>query len=351
MLFLTIAGESSAADDRACDGSRVDVAGIAAPAPRDPAALHDRPTPLTVEVRLELTELSRIDELTGSFRFEGLGDFRFCDPGSAFDAVAAGRRTLRYSGVGTEVPSWAIGLHVANGIGPLEITQRLIEIDADGSTRIFGYFSSAVGASFDLRRFPIDRHVLEIQLGSFVYDSRSVALVIREGDVTLSKDVDLPEWRIGDFAARVEKAEVPHGRASLSRAIVTVEVDREWGFYLFKLWLPLSLIVAFSWSVFWMSDESLVNRIRVAATAFLTVVAYQFAVAGNLPKVAYLTLMDRLMILSFFLIALSALESMIVSVERERDSERALAWDRRARGLFPLAYVVGILFMAILYAR
>ena len=212
-------------------------------------------------------------------------------------------------------------------------------------------FNSSVGARFDLHQFPIDRHALEIRFGSFVYDSRSVVLVIRDGGVTISKDLELPEWRITGFAARVEESEAPRGRAALSRAIVTVDVEREWGFYLFKLWLPLSLIVALSWSVFWMFDESLVNRIRVAATAFLTVVAYQFAVAGNLPKVAYLTLMDRLMIMSFILIALSALVSMMVSIERGKDAERALSWDRRARWLFPLAYVVGVLVMALLYVR
>jgi len=130
-----------------------------------------------------------------------------------------------------------------------------------------------------------------------------------------------------------------------------VDISREWGFYIFKLWIPLSLIVALSWSVFWMPSESLANRIRFASTAFLTIVAYQFAIAGSLPRVAYLTLMDQLMIGSFILIALSALASMIYVTARERDPEAALLLDRRCRWIFPLAYGSGLVLMWLVYAR
>jgi hypothetical protein len=173
---------------------------------------------------------------------------------------------------------------------------------------------------------------------------------MRDEDLSVSEDLQPVEWKIERIRARVEDAKRPYARPSFSRVVVSLDVAREWGFYLFKLWLPLSLIVALSWSVFWMSDESLVNRVRVAATAFLTVVAYQFAIAGSLPKVAYLTLMDRLMIMSFALIALSVVQSMTSTKMRDKDGERALRFDRRCRWLFPLTYAAGILTMALLYA-
>ncbi|MCP4308561.1 MAG: hypothetical protein GY788_27535 [bacterium] len=327
----------------------IEVEGLSTPVAPDHGAPPEGRRPLVVEIRLEITELNQIDELTSSFRFEGLGEFRLCDPRSAFDAGAAGRETLRFSGTDVDAPVWNIKLHIVNGIGPLDVTQRLVEIDADGSIRVFGYFSSSVAATYDLRKFPFDNHVLEIQLESFSYDNESVEFSIRDDDLRVSEDLRPVEWRVASIRARVEDVE-RHGRASFSRVVVSLDVAREWGFYLFKLWLPLSLIVAFSWIVFWMSDESLVNRVRVASTAFLTVVAYQFAIGGSLPRVAYLTLMDRLMIMSFVLIALSALQSMTSTKMREKDRKRAEGFDRRCRWLFPLAYIAGVLTMAIIYA-
>lgn len=350
VLLAWIAPAALAAETNlACDGSVLEVDGLAAPTPPDDGALPEGHSPLAVEIRLEITELDQISERARSFRFEGYAEFRMCDPDAAFDARAAGHETLRFSGTDVQAPIRNIKLYVANGIGAFDVTQRLVEVDSDGEVRAFGYFSSSVGAGYDLRKFPFDRQKLEIHLESFAYDNGSVELSIRDEDLSLSADLHLAEWRVERIQARVETAERPHSRPAFSRAVVRLDVARESGFYLLKLWLPLSLIVALSWSVFWMSDEALVNRVRVAATAFLTVVAYQFAIAGNLPKVSYLTLMDRLMILSFVLIAFSVLQSMTSDKIRRENPKRSVRLDRHSRWLFPLTYAAGIVAMALIY--
>ena len=91
-----------------------------------------------------------------------------------------------------------------------------------------------------------------------------------------------------------------------------------------------------------MHDEAMAGRIRISATAFMTIVACQFpcqfAISGKILKVAYLTLMDRLMVAPFVLIALSALQGMLVTTLRRIAPERAAAIDRISRWLFPLAW-------------
>jgi hypothetical protein len=125
-----------------------------------------------------------------------------------------------------------------------------------------------------------------------------------------------------------------------SRLTVEVELNRRSGFYLLKVALPLFFIVALTWSVFWMKDEPLAGRIRISSTGVLTIVAYQFAISNDLPRVSYLTLMDRAMIVSFMLITVTVLESMLVFRYRERgDEARALQIDRTSRWAFPALYV------------
>ena len=111
-----------------------------------------------------------------------------------------------------------------------------------------------------------------------------------------------------------------------------------------------------------MHGENLSSRVRVSSTFFLTIVAYQFSVSGSLPKVAYMTLLDRVMIASFVVIALTVVQSMVVAgrLEEKTDEEgeeqrkkaklqRAIRIDRRARVLFPLAYGTVILCIALGY--
>ena len=86
---------------------------------------------------------------------------------------------------------------------------------------------------------------------------------------------------------------------------------------------------------------------RISSTAFLTIVAYQFAISGSLPKVAYLTLMDKVMIAAFILIALSALENMVAVTMAESNPAGARKLDRRSRWIFPMIYVAMIATAAL----
>ena len=269
----------------------------------------------------------------------------------AFDAEAEGRNVRRYFGVTREIPYWDINLTIANSIGAIEVTRRLIEVFPDGRIRVSGYFNSRVAALFDLRRFPFDDQNFEIRIESFTYNSETVELVTNEGRVSYAPGLYVPEWRITGIDTRVENTLNVRDRVPFSRAVIGLHVSREWGFYVYKLWIPLFLIVALSWSVFWMQGESLANRIRMAATAFLTVVAYQFAIAGSLPKVAYLTIMDRLMIASFVLIALTALESMVVVKLERAHPEHVARLDRMSRWLFPMGYAGIIVTIAAIHLR
>ena len=63
---------------------------------------------------------------------------------------------------------------------------------------------------------------------------------------------------------------------------------------------------------------------------------------------AYLTLMDKLMIAAFILIALSALENMIAVPMSDKNPDGARRLDRLSRRLFPIAYVTLIGTVAVL---
>jgi hypothetical protein len=351
LVLLLLPGTVAGATELACDGLPIRSEArhkADTPVPMTPPSA-DRPT--GVEINLQITELSDINALASTFRFEGYGDFRWCDPRFAFDAETEGHDVRRFFGTTGSYPVWSVDLSIANGVGATEVTRRLIEIHPDGSIRVSGYFNSVVAAPFDLRLFPFDHQALEIRIESFTYNGEAIQLMTSRDHVSYGSDLFLPEWQIVEIDAHVEPVANLRDRVPFSRAVISLHLAREWEFYVYKLWIPLLLIVSLSWSPFWMRDETLANRIRISATAFLTIVAYQFANSGNLPKIAYLTLMDRLMIASFVLIALSALQSMLVAEFQEKNPGRAVALDRISRWLFPLTYVSYIAVTSIVYLR
>jgi hypothetical protein len=70
----------------------------------------------------------------------------------------------------------------------------------------------------------------------------------------------------------------------------------------------------------------------------LTIVAYQFVFAGDLPRVGYLTILDKVMVASFGLLAVTVLQSLLISPYQTTDPSRALRLDKLSRVLFPLVY-------------
>jgi ABC-type bacteriocin/lantibiotic exporter with double-glycine peptidase domain len=108
--------------------------------------------------------------------------------------------------------------------------------------------------------------------------------------------------------------------------------------------------VGISWSVFWMSGETLASRIAISFTGILTVVAYQFVINDVLPKVTYFTLWDTILLLSFVLMALTVAVNVLQAVLRiKRRGKLANEIDATARVAFPVTYVAGLAVFLLAY--
>ena len=117
--------------------------------------------------------------------------------------------------------------------------------------------------------------------------------------------------------------------------------DRDTAFFVWKLFLPLTLIVFMSWVVFYFDPAALPPQISVAVTSMLTLIAYQFALGQLLPRISYLTVADHYTLASSILIFVALIEVVVVnSLARGGRLERALAIQRTARWVFPAIYLL-----------
>jgi len=341
---------ATAADELTCSGkprSEYALSGSNSNKSLDPPPGSDA---TKIDVGFHLVSLSDIDVIGSRFRFEGYVEFAWCDPRQAFDADTEGRSERVFFGdnaLDKNGDLWIPDVELANNIGAISNSARRIEIGADGTVRLSGFFDSVVAARFDLRRFPFDKQTFTIAMESFSFNRDVVILQPMENMVSYEDDLYLPEWQVKSLTAATQETGQVRDRVPFSRVIFDVNVERETGYYLVKLSVPLTLIVMLSWSVFWMGKESLGGRMRISSTAFLTIVAYQFAISGSLPKVAYLTLMDKMMIAAFILIALTALENMVAVTMIDRNPAGAHKIDRLSRWIFPIAYVTMVIAVAL----
>jgi cadmium resistance protein CadD (predicted permease) len=105
--------------------------------------------------------------------------------------------------------------------------------------------------------------------------------------------------------------------------------------------LPLLLMVALSWAVFWVEAGDLATQVQIAVTTVLTIIAFAFAISGSLPRVSYLSFMDAFFLTCYLFVFIAIAELMSVHMShRTNRSEVADRIRRYSRWLVPIAFLV-----------
>ena len=340
VLAMALPERAAADGDSPAACSRVAYGRPAAAEP-SPAIAPNPDGPTVVGIGVFVTGLREIDAVRDDFRFRGYVRATWCDPRLAFEPVAGVRPERVFAGPEAEQELgriWSPTGFPVNSVGDFSILERVLRIQADGTVLNDLNFSALLSADYDLRRFPFDSQLLELQIESFRWNRDDLVFVADEDSIGFGRDFEIPEWRITRVASRIVEETAIRNPVPFSRFVLEIGVEREPGFYLWKVMLPILIIVGLSWSVFWMTDERLAGRSRITATGVLTIVAYQFVIADDLPRIAYLTLLDKMTLISFGLLSVTVIQSMVVSRFQPHDMARARSIDRTSRWTFPLAY-------------
>jgi len=305
--------------------------------------------PVPVQVGIYLIDITNIDETRNTFEVELDVLVRWTDTRLAFDPEAAGT-DLRVH-VGPEAEKifdglWTAQIVLANPVGQMGIGARKVTVHADGRIEISAQVNSTLRTNLDYRRFPFDSQVLPIILESFAWNNREVELVTYLDRTGFAPEFALAEWDVEAIESRVEDVLRVRDAIPFSNLKFEIRIQRQSGYYLWKIFLTVIIIVSLTWVVFWMSDERLGRRAGVSSSGILTVIAYQFVTTSTLPRVSYLTVADRVMTVSIITIAATMVVSVFVDRIGFENQAAKLRIDRACRWIFPLAYL-GMLGLVI----
>ncbi|MBX3248701.1 MAG: hypothetical protein KF901_16105 [Myxococcales bacterium] len=313
-------------------------------------ALRQPPgSPTEVELGVYLIGISRISppsESFPSFEAELFLEARWRDPRLAFDPDEAGMRVKVFQGqqVATLLEElWWPALQIENEEDSRHIESRDVRIRPDGTVEYEERSLAKIHAEVDLRRFPFDTQALDIVFASFSWDARHVRLVPLEARVGWNEEHHTLEWNVRDLRVEVRERREARSEHPFSELVAVITVERDPGFYLWKLVVPLLLITMLAWTTFWMSGEATSARMQRTFIAVLSVVAFHKVIADNLPRISYLTFLDGVVYLVFAITAAVIIQIILVHrAERAGQPERSERLDRTARWLFPLIFTLAL---------
>ncbi len=214
----------------------------------------------------------------------------------------------------------------------------------------FCFRERRIGATFSnwfrLRRFPFDSQLLRILLEERALTDEDA---IWEPDlwpnvIAIDAYRELSGWRVEGYPSlevkRSSFSAVP-GQKGPRLLIISTPIERVSQFYLTRYFLPLFLIVALAYGLFWIKPDDLGSAASVGITCMLAIITFQITQADTLPRVPYLTLADRVYT-ACYLATAAALGIVLWEsyVTTGGNLDAAIKLDKRMRRWFPVAFAL-----------
>ena len=167
-------------------------------------------------------------------------------------------------------------------------------------------------------------------------------------------DRQVTEFKIHQNMVNVRRLTTPdnHGRrlniyGAFTAIEFSIQVTRHYWYYLWKIMLILTLLCIISWVVFFM--DSFNDRMNISVTLLLSAVTFLYVASESIPKLPYLTAIDKMIMMCFFNLFGSTMESFVVHhIVGNEETRKSI--DEWAKVLFPTVFFLttyGIMLLSL----
>jgi len=271
--------------------------------------------------------------------------------------------------------AWKPQIEFVNSLQKLEARKdgfECYQADDKGSSESFSYWGRYQGefqARMNFKPFPFDKHLLSIDIESYAHNSEQLIFIYGGENQILAnsqllcvgqeeclhksilvQEPPLSEWsmgRIGVLRTLTDYSATEGAGVRYSKISLEIELKRLYQHYLWKILLPVVLLILFSLMIFRAQPSDFMGRLGAAITLFLSILALSFITKEILPPVPYIVLADAYMLAAYIMIFATAIESVvsyrIVSTGDESDDiryQRAKRLDNLCLWLFPSVYLL-----------
>ena len=210
--------------------------------------------------------------------------------------------------------------------------------------------------NFNLRSFPFDKQTLKYTVVNNSYSMENVLLYSNQFTYnTLDNFIDkndIPGWHkdsysVEKFFYRDTTDPVNFRRDGL---LIEIELERKHGYYIFKVIFPIVLILIVCWSVVWINPREIEARLTITIVCLLSLIAYNFVIDEELPKLEYLTVMDWIVLTSYVYATLPNFLSIysFANISRSQITDKV---DNLSKKFGLSSYLIIILFIVFLNAN
>ena len=297
-----------------------------------------------VKIGFNLQQITAVDQRAENFSVAGTLGLQWQEPKLAFSPDSIQNRVKVFTGErffqhvhdhNIVVPDFTI----FNQQGKRWTQNAVAVVWPDGKVEYYERFTTTLQApDFDFRRFPFDTQKFFIRVDN-LWPEWYFTYGPLEGFSQVGQRLGEEEWVITRHKVTFDSVKENYGRP-VSRFIFAFHAKRHHTYYVFRILLPLIIIIVVSWFSFFLKDYN--KRVDVAGANLLIFIAFNFTIATELPRLGYLTFMDTLLVTTFIITGVVVIISYQLRrmIDSGKDA-RVARIDKYIRWLYPVAYIVG----------
>jgi hypothetical protein len=300
----------------------------------------DRPDPpgtaTAVRLGIFVMDVAAIDDEKQTFTADFFLILRWTDARLGF-AESAGSEAMRVLPV-AEV--WHPELAVLNQRELRPTLPEQVRVSSDGTVLYRQRYQGTLASPLDLRQFPFDHQTPGIRIAAL----QGAGPVVFQPDPQRTGRMprfSIAGWEVDLGRMESDTFEPIEGEVRLPRVALPLTAARDVGFYVWKLFVPMGLIVFMAWTVFFIGHDQMGPRIGISTAAIFTLIAFQLSLGRILPPISYLTRADLFALGSSLLVYLALAETILwgkLNVGGKPDLARRI--DRHARWIYATLFVV-----------
>jgi hypothetical protein len=309
-------------------------------------------TPINVSVGLYLTNVVAIDESRENFEVAGFLTGQWLDPRLALTGDPASNHSAEQEATRSFLMEdlWTPSIQGANTIS-FKTFQYSLEADRNGTVTYWERFDGVFSSDFQLARFPFDTQVLRFDFQPFVSSASHIRFAdhaLPSTGISHQQNTELAAWHLQELRYTAEELPSDRFLPPIQEALFEIVVRRRSGFYVWKIFLPLLMMTMIPVVVFWIDVKEFDWTLKIPTTMLLSMVAFEFTVTRDLPRIGYLTFLDAVFLAGFAFCFFSVFEITAVYL-LQKHGRRQLAVKLHSAGkwAYPSAYFGVVFILAI----
>lgn len=287
--------------------------------------------PVTVTVNMNILSIGPIDELRQVYSLDCYFRQTWSDPRLQFNTSGIAQISLDWKSL-TKI--WRPDTVFMNGqkcyLHKMTTPNRFIRFYPDGRVSYSQRLTVWARCSMHLGKFPFDSQKCPLEIGSFGYHAGDVQYEWAGQAIEFGK-FEMAEMALREFHHGVDTGltnrKLANGFRNDSIAFLTLDFERESGFFLLGIYFPLTLVVVCSWVAFWIVKTDTPSRTSLGIITILSVTKIGFG-GKTKPKVGYSTALDIYNIICFAFTFAALFEFVLINfigmfVQRYKAEEEA----------------------------